>query len=312
MTSAQRAGQGLAGRCPAAKVPVEGPDDVEQGGRPAGRSGLDGHLEGLGVGGAAGRGGSPLEIGSSTERHRHPVAAQAALQLRAGPLRDHPPGAQDRDPVGELVGLVEVLGRQQHGRARGDHAPYRLPDLVPATRVEPGGRLVEEQQPRRTHQAGGDVEAPPHAARVRRHLPVGRVREPEVRQQVGRTDLGVRLGEPVEPGEHHEVLAAVQHLVERGGLTDQSDRAPYGGRPAAYVLADDEDLALIAGGQGGEGAHSGRLAGAVGTEQGVHGPGRDLQVEAVERPGPAERLDQAGRGYRGGHGASGPSTARAA
>ena len=33
------------------------------------------------------------------------------------PVGDDPPGVDDADPVGELVGLVEVLGGQQHGRA---------------------------------------------------------------------------------------------------------------------------------------------------------------------------------------------------
>ena len=46
---------------------------------------------------------------------------------------------------------------------RGQH-PDDVPDLVAAPRVEAGGRLVEEQELRRHHQARGDVEPAPHAA----------------------------------------------------------------------------------------------------------------------------------------------------
>ena len=37
----------------------------------------------------------------------------------------------------------------------------------------------------RVDQAGGDVDAPPHAARERADLPAGRVREPERLEQLG-------------------------------------------------------------------------------------------------------------------------------
>jgi hypothetical protein len=44
-----------------------------------------------------------------------------------------------RDPVGQLVGLVQVLGGQQHRGPAGDQPPVGLPDLVAAARVQPGG-----------------------------------------------------------------------------------------------------------------------------------------------------------------------------
>ena len=43
------------------------------------------------------------------------------------PSRDHDPVVDHRDPVGEPIGLVEVLGGQQHGGARGDAVLDRLP-----------------------------------------------------------------------------------------------------------------------------------------------------------------------------------------
>ena len=71
------------------------------------------------------------------------------------------------DAVGELVGLVEVLRREQHRRALADEHPHDLPHLVAAAGIEAGGGLVEEEQVGRDDEAGGDVEAPAHAAGVR-------------------------------------------------------------------------------------------------------------------------------------------------
>src|ERR1700736_2957225 len=71
---------------------------------------------------------------------------------------------QDRDPVGEVLGLVEVLGRQEHGRAAVSEVLDYLPDLNAALGVEAAGRLVEEDDPRVADQAHGDVEATAHAA----------------------------------------------------------------------------------------------------------------------------------------------------
>ena len=71
----------------------------------------------------------------------------------------------DRDPVGELVGLVEVLRGQQHRAAVGDQLADRVPHLAAGAGVEPGGGLVEEDQRRPGDQAGREVEPPPHAAR---------------------------------------------------------------------------------------------------------------------------------------------------
>jgi hypothetical protein len=71
----------------------------------------------------------------------------------------------DGDAVGELVGLLEVLRAEQHRGALGDERPDDLPHLVARARVEPGGRLVEEEQLGRDDEAGRDVEAAAHAAR---------------------------------------------------------------------------------------------------------------------------------------------------
>ena len=55
-----------------------------------------------------------------------------------------------------------------------------LPQLDAAAGVEAGGGLVEQQQARGADQAGAEVEAAAHAARVGAHQSVGGVGQPEL------------------------------------------------------------------------------------------------------------------------------------
>ena len=66
------------------------------------------------------------------QRHLEALAAHAALQLVGRALGDHPPVVDHGDAVGEPVGLVQVLGREQHGRAGGHARLDRLPELEAA------------------------------------------------------------------------------------------------------------------------------------------------------------------------------------
>jgi hypothetical protein len=46
-----------------------------------------------------------------------PGRGDQLLELGEGAVHDDPPAVEDRDSVGELFRLVQVLGRQQHRRA---------------------------------------------------------------------------------------------------------------------------------------------------------------------------------------------------
>ena len=111
----------------------------------------------------------------SQQPHVQRAGADRRLQLARRALGDHLAVVDHRDPVGELVGLVEVLGGEQDRRALGGERADDVPHLVAAARVEAGGRLVEEEQLGRDDDAGGDVEPAAHAAGVVLDLPAGRV-----------------------------------------------------------------------------------------------------------------------------------------
>src|SRR6266545_3266423 len=90
----------------------------------------------------------------------------AAERLRAA-LRHDPAGGDDRDPVGEVLGLVHVVGGEQDGLAEVPEAVDQLPGVAAGRRVEAGGRLVQEQQVGVADDAEGEVEAAQLATRER-------------------------------------------------------------------------------------------------------------------------------------------------
>ena len=70
----------------------------------------------------------------------------------------------DPHPVGEDVGLLEILGGQENGHSLVvGEARDLLPQRGPALRVEPGRGLVEEQDPGRVDERQGQVEPALHA-----------------------------------------------------------------------------------------------------------------------------------------------------
>ena len=76
----------------------------------------------------------------------------------------------------------------------GHQLPDDVPHAQPAGRVEPGGRLVEEQHRGAGHHAGGQVEPAAHPARIALHDPVGGVGQLEPVEQLGRPGPWRRCG----------------------------------------------------------------------------------------------------------------------
>ena len=62
---------------------------------------------------------------------------------------------EDGEAVGEPLGFVHEMRGQHDGLALRDQAPQSLPDQMTRLRVEPGGRLVEEQDIGVVHQRAG-------------------------------------------------------------------------------------------------------------------------------------------------------------
>ena len=230
-------------------------------------------------------------------RDRQPFTAHLGLELVGGPPGDHAAAIDDGDRVGQLVGLVQVLGGQQDGRPLGDEPLDDLPQADPAAWVEARRGFVEEDDGWSGHQRPGEIQPPSHAAGVGLRRAVGGLHQVELLEQLGRT--GPRLGhvEVVEPTHHHQVLPACEVLVDGRVLAGQPDRAAHALGVGGDIDAVDRGPPGVGGEQRGEDADGRGLARTVRPEQPQHRPGRDLEVHTVERTDLArsarEHLDQA-------------------
>ena len=130
-----------------------------------------------------------------------------------------------RDPVGELVGLVEVLRGEQDRAAVARPARGWWSHIWPRVR---GSRPVVGSSRKisggRRDQAGGEVEPAAHAAGELRDRLVGRLLEPELLEQVqpavARASARRR---PWRRPKSHQVLGGGQVLVDRGVLAGDAE-----------------------------------------------------------------------------------------
>jgi hypothetical protein len=103
--------------------------------------------------------------GERDERVLQGAAAGLVSQRRGGAFCDDPAVVDDRDLVGDALGLLHVVRREKHRHLLVAAEPAdEFPDLVARLRVEPGSRLVEKQDARPVLQGAGDFEPALHAA----------------------------------------------------------------------------------------------------------------------------------------------------
>jgi hypothetical protein len=215
------------------------------------------------------------------------------LERRRRVIGDHPAVVDHGDALRQAVGLLQVLGGEQHRGALGDQLADHLPQLAAALQVQSGGRLVQEQHGWPRHQRGGHVEAAAHPARVGPHRPVGRVLEAEPPQQLAGANADLAAGHLGEPADQPKVLLAGQVGVDRRVLAGEADPEADGDGVADDVDAQHLGPAAIGPQDGRQDADDGGLPGAVGAEQTEHGPGRHREVDPAQRRHGAEPLGQA-------------------
>ena len=234
-------------------------------------------------------------VGAGGELQLERRAADRGLQLVGRALRDLAAAVDDRDPVGELIGLVEVLRGQQDRAAVGDQVPDRVPHLAAGARVQAGGRLVEEDQRRPRDQARREVQPAPHAARELRQRPVGGLLEPELLEQAAARSREPRPSAALQASEQPQVLAGREVLVDRRVLAGDADQLADTMRLAGDVDAEDPRLARVDRQQRREHPQHRGLAGAVRSEDAEDLALAHLEVDAVDGAQVAELLHQSAR-----------------
>jgi hypothetical protein len=218
------------------------------------------------------------------------AAADVAFQFARSAVGNDGAAVEDSDAGGELVCFFEVLGGEEDRRPLFCQSVHDVPHDRTSVRVEAGGRLVEEHDGWVQHQRHGQVQAATHTSGVgggRLPCCFGKV---ELFEQFGGAGLGALGVEVSEPRHHAKVLLAGEQSINRGELPSDADRGADLVRFGDDVVAGNANGASVGGEQGGEDVDRGRLASAVGSEQGEHDAGRDVQIDAAQDVIVRERL----------------------
>ncbi len=207
--------------------------------------------------------GERLQVGAA-----HRVGAQVRLRdhLLDGALRQQLAVGDVGDLVAAL-GLVHVVGGDQHAHALGGELVDLAPELAPRLGVDAGGRLVEQQQLGLGQDAGAERQALlPAARQLAGQLALAAL-------QAQPLDGGARLpggvGEAVDAGDELQVLQDRQVLVEREALRHVADVVLDLLALGADVVAERRAAAAVGRQQPAQHAQGGGLAGAVGAEEAV-------------------------------------------
>ena len=251
--------------------------------------------------GGAGRRGAEARQHAPRRRRARPRCDRRDLERRAPDLGlqllgraagDDLAVVDDRDAVGQDVGLLEVLRGEEHRHAL---VAGEVGDLLPHVRaaggVQAGRRLVEEEDPRAVHERQREVQPALHAARVAADLAVGRVGEPDALDQLVAARACARPS--ARPGAWSAASCA-RAPVSSGSSAASCSAAPIAARTAgpSRTMSWPATRARARGGrqQRGEHQHGGRLAGAVGAQEAVDLAGLHAQVDAVDGARPVLEL----------------------
>jgi hypothetical protein len=202
-------------------------------------------------------------------------------------LADDLAAPDDRDPVGDLEDLVQLVADEDDRVALGGEPLEDLEDLLRLLRREDRRRLVEDEDPGLAVERLEDFHALLPADRQRLDLDVRVDLEPEALAQLD--DPPPRLLPVEEDRVGHRLLAEEDVVGDRQDrhehevLVDHADAAldRVGRAGDLRHGAVEQDFALVGRRQPVEDVHQGRLAGAVLAEQGVDLAGPDLEVDPV-------------------------------
>ena len=190
------------------------------------------------------------------------------------------------------IGLLQVLGGQQQRGPLALRGPGSQPQIsVAAARIEPGGRLVEEQDPGPRQQARGEVEPPSHPAGVGPGRAVGRIGEIE---RARAADRRVRRASSRDRSNRRPNISRFSRPVSSSSTAANCPVRPISSRTAAGslrdVVAKDLGSARIRRDERGKDPDEGGLARAVRAEQPEDGSFRNLEIDSLQRLRFAEAL----------------------
>ena len=228
-------------------------------------------------------GGGSSEDSVVPDHHLGELVGGDSLRRDGADLATRP---ENRDPIGELEHLADLVRDEDEAPAVRDHLAEDGEQIVDLLRREHRGRFVEDEQRRVPVERLDDLDPLSLADRELPDHGVGVDDEPVALGQLAdpRGD-GAEVGErPARrPEPERDVLGDRERVHEHEVLVDHPDpvRDRICGRGDADRQPVQPDLALVGLVEAVEHAHQRALAGPVLTEQRVHLAGADVEVDAV-------------------------------
>ena len=137
------------------------------------------------------------------------------------------PVVEDHDAVGDLLHLVELMARDQHGAALAGEVAEEAAQPADAVGIEPVGRLVEHEHLRVAEQRRGQAEALPHAQRVAADLALAGIAQPDQLEHL----VGAPSRQAGGRAQDAQVVACGASRVEARRLERGADDAQRGVQP---------------------------------------------------------------------------------
>ena len=215
------------------------------------------------------------------------------LDVSGGTLGQHSTSMHQREAVATL-GLVHEVGRDEDGHpliAR-KHEEL-LPEAVSGDRIDPGGRLVQDQKLGRMDHRHGERQTLAHAERQRLGTGVDDACEIETLGKLRDARGDVLRGQSIEPRMQVQVLPHAQLAVERKGLGHEPQTPAQRRVLRIHRPVEDPRLALGGRQEAGEHPHGRGLAAAVGAEEAEDLALVDRETDPLDRGEVAEAPGQA-------------------
>ena len=226
--------------------------------------------------------GGRVEFGGGGEPEPDVGAGDLALELVGSALGDQAALVEYRDPVGELIGFLEVLGGEEDGHAVGHQVTDDRPHRAAAARVQSRRRLVQEDDLRVADERHRQVQLPAHTPGVGRRRLLRRLHQIEPLQQLRDDPLAVAGDRAVQIHHQLQVLLPGQQLVHRRELTGDPDRRAHRLGLGRDVVPGDAYRPTVGLHQRGQHVHRRRLTRPVRAEQGEDRARADIKIDAVE------------------------------
>ena len=167
-------------------------------------------------------------------------------------------------------------------------AGQQAPHLGDALGIEPVGGLVEDQVGGAPQERLGDAEALAHALAVGAHRAIAGVAEADRLEVFGRFGARARRAQALGDAERIQIFTPVPARIKSAVLDQRPDAGAALFRVLAGVEAVDPHRAGSARQKAEQGAHRGRLAGAVVAQEPGDGPIGHIEGDAFQDRGSAE------------------------